>query len=203
MTTAGDEELFARAEAVLPWNELRDQAMTCPKCRLAEGRTNVVFGVGDAAADLMFVGEGPGRDEDLQAEPFVGRAGQLLTRLIEDLGMTRDDVYIANVVKCRPPNNRDPKPDEMDACHEYLEGQFAHIRPRVVVTLGNVATKRLLGTKQGITKIRGREFPFLGGDAVLVPTFHPAAVLRGRGEALAQMRADFVVAKRALARAAG
>lgn len=200
MSADTTNELFARAEALLSWDELRDKAMTCPKCRLAEGRTNVVFGVGDPDADLMFVGEGPGRDEDLQAEPFVGRAGRLLTRLIEDLGMTRDDVYIANVVKCRPPNNRDPKTDEMDACHEYLEGQFAHIRPRVVMTLGNVATKRLLGTKQGITKIRGREFPFLGGAAVLVPTFHPAAVLRGRGEALAQMRADFVVAKRALAR---
>lgn len=197
------EELFARPEAVAPWKEVEAKAMACTKCGLAEGRTNVVFGVGDPGADLMFVGEGPGRDEDLQGEPFVGRAGRLLTRLIEDIGMARADVYIANVVKCRPPNNRDPKPDEMDACHEYLEGQFAHIAPRVVVTLGNVATKRLLGTRQGITKIRGQEFAFLGGDAVLVPTFHPAAVLRGRGEALARMRADFVVAKRVLGRLAG
>lgn len=197
------EELFARSQAVAPWEEVEAKAMACTKCRLAEGRTNVVFGVGDAAADLMFVGEGPGRDEDLRGEPFVGRAGQLLTRLIEDIGLTREEAYIANVVKCRPPGNRDPKPDEMDACHEYLEAQFAHIEPRVVVSLGNVATKRLLGTRQGITKIRGQQFPFLGDDAVLIPTFHPAAVLRGRGEALAQMRADFVVVKRALARLAG
>lgn len=196
-------DLFAQAEPLRPWDELVAEAMVCTRCRLAEGRTNVVWGVGSRHADLMFVGEGPGRDEDLKGEPFVGRAGQLLTRLIEGIGMTRDDVYIANVVKCRPPGNRDPQADEIEACSSYLEGQLAHIRPRVVVTLGNFATKQLLGTKEGITKLRGREFPYRDGEAVLIPTFHPAAVLRGRGEALAQMRADFVVAKRALQRTTG
>lgn len=191
--------LFVTAEPEQPWEDLVSEAMACTRCRLAEGRTQVVFGVGDRHADLMFVGEGPGQEEDRQGEPFVGRAGRLLTQLVEDIGLRRDDVYIANVVKCRPPGNRDPKPDEIAACSPYLEAQLAHIRPRVVMSLGNFATKRLLDTKTGITKVRGREYPF-GAGAVLIPTFHPAAVLRGRGEALAQMRADFVLAKRAVAR---
>lgn len=191
--------LFVTAEPEQPWEELVAEATACTRCRLAEGRTQVVFGVGDRHADLMFVGEGPGKEEDRQGEPFVGRAGRLLTQLVEDIGLRRDDVYIANVVKCRPPGNRDPKPDEIAACSPYLEAQLAHIRPRVVMSLGNFATKRLLDTKAGITKVRGREYPF-GAGAVLIPTFHPAAVLRGRGEALAQMRADFVLAKRAVAR---
>lgn len=181
-----------------PWEEVEAQAMACTRCRLAAGRTNVVFGAGARSADLMFVGEGPGRDEDEQGEPFVGRAGRLLTRLIDDIGMARQDVYIANVVKCRPPKNRDPQPDEIEACRPYLEAQLAHVAPQVVVTLGNFATRTLLGTKEGITKIRGRPFPFRDGASVLVPTFHPAAVLRGRGEALAHMRADLVIAKRLL-----
>ena len=179
---------------------LREEALGCTRCPLAETRTQVVFGVGNAHADLVFVGEGPGAEEDKQGIPFVGRAGQLLTRLIEGIGMTRDDVYIANVVKCRPPGNRDPQPDEIEACRPYLEGQLDFLQPRVVVTLGNFATKLLLETKEGITKLRGREFPYRNG-AVLIPTFHPAAVLRGGGTALAQVRGDFVVVKRALARA--
>ena len=178
---------------------LREEALGCTRCRLAEDRTQVVFGAGNPAADLMFVGEGPGAEEDKQGIPFVGRAGQLLTRLVEGIGLRRDDVYIANVVKCRPPGNRDPQPDEIDACRPYLEGQLGFIEPRVVVTLGNFATKLLLETKEGITKLRGREFRYR--DAVLIPTFHPAAVLRGGGTALAQVRGDFVVVKRALARA--
>jgi DNA polymerase len=160
-----------------------------------------VFGVGDEHADLMFVGEGPGADEDRIGEPFVGRAGKLLTRLIEGIGLTRDDVYIANVVKCRPPGNRDPLPPEIEACSPYLDAQLDFIEPSVVVTLGNFATKLLLQTKDGITKLRGREFPFRG-DRVLVPVLHPSAVLRNGGGALAQTRADFVVIKRALARVA-
>ena len=179
---------------------LRDEALGCTRCPLAATRTQVVFGVGDADADLMFVGEGPGAEEDKQGIPFVGRAGQLLTRLIEGIGFTREQVYIANVVKCRPPGNRDPQPEEIEACRPYLEGQLAFLRPRVVVTLGNFATKLLLETKDGITKLRGKEFPYRDG-AVLIPTFHPAAVLRGGGTALAQVRGDFVVVKRALARA--
>ncbi|MCU1491392.1 MAG: uracil-DNA glycosylase, family 4 [Acidimicrobiaceae bacterium] len=145
----------------------------------------------------MFVGEGPGREEDLAGEPFVGRSGQLLNRLItEELGMRRSECYIANVVKCRPPGNRDPEPAEVAACHHFLSGQLAEIGPRVVITLGNFASRSLLRTSEGITKLRGRVHPF--GDAALVPTFHPAAALRGGGAVLAQMRADFVRAKLAL-----
>ena len=177
---------------------LEREAFACTKCPLAETRTQVVFGAGDPDADLLFVGEGPGEQEDLQGIPFVGRAGKLLTSLIEGIGLDRDAVYIANVVKCRPPGNRDPSPLEIESCRPYLEAQVEFIDPKVVATLGNFATKLLLGTKEGITKLRGQEFPYRGG--VLVPTLHPSAVLRNGGTALAQTRADFVVAKRALPR---
>ena len=146
----------------------------------------------------MFVGEGPGRDEDLAGEPFVGRSGQLLDKLMaQELGINRTSCYIANVVKCRPPGNRDPLPDEIEACRPYLEAQLDLIRPIVVVTLGNFATRLLLSTSEGIRKLRGRSYPFRGGH--LVPTFHPAAALRGGGEVLAEMRADLVRAKELLA----
>lgn len=178
-------------------------ASTCTLCKLAPSRTQVVFGVGSATADLMFVGEGPGEKEDLTGEPFVGRAGQLLTQLIEGIGLTRADVYIANVVKCRPPGNRDPQPDEIEACAPWLDRQLELIKPRVIVTLGNFATKLLLQTKDGITKLRGTEFAFTraGHSAVLIPTLHPSAVLRSGGRSLAESRADFVHVKRALGRA--
>jgi uracil-DNA glycosylase family 4 len=146
----------------------------------------------------MFVGEAPGFHEDQQGEPFVGAAGNLLTRMIEDIGLRRCDVYIANVLKCRPPGNRDPDPGEISSCRPFLEGQLAAIDPAVVVALGNFAARLLLDTKEGITRLRGREYEWRG--RTLVPTHHPAAVLRGRGEALAQMRADFVLVKRALKR---
>jgi DNA polymerase len=177
-------------------------ALACTRCGLAERRTQVVFGAGNPSAQLMFVGEGPGEQEDLSGIPFVGRAGQLLTRLIEGIDLTRDDVYIANVVKCRPPGNRDPLPDEIAACSPWLDRQLELVAPRVLVTLGNFATKLLLQTKDGITKLRGREFPYrrAGIDATLVPTFHPSAVLRSGGTALAQARSDFVHVKRVLAR---
>jgi uracil-DNA glycosylase len=182
------------------FEELERVALACTKCPLAtQGRSQVVFGDGDPGADLVFVGEGPGAEEDRQGIPFVGRAGKLLTGLIADIGLRRDEVYIANVVKCRPPGNRDPLPGEIDACRPYLEGQLGFIDPAVVVTLGNFSTKLLLETKEGITKLRGREFPFRE-RAVLIPTFHPAAVLRSGGTALAQARADFVRVKRALRR---
>jgi uracil-DNA glycosylase len=178
--------------------ELEHVARSCTKCPLAETRTQVVFGVGDPHADLLFVGEGPGEQEDLKGEPFVGRAGRLLTSLIEGIGLDRERVYIANVVKCRPPGNRDPQPIEIESCRPYLEAQVDFIDPRVVVTLGNFATKLLLDTKVGITKLRGQEFPFRE-QSVLIPTLHPSAVLRNGGAALAQARADFVLVKRALA----
>ena len=181
------------------WADLQSEALACTKCPLATTRTQVVFGVGDPHADLLFVGEGPGEQEDLTGEPFVGRAGRLLTSLIEGIGLARAQVYIANVVKCRPPGNLDPLPLEIESCRPYLEAQLAFIDPRVVVTLGNFSTKLLLDTKDGITKLRGREFPFRDG-AVLIPVFHPSAVLRNGGAALAQARADFVTIKRALAR---
>jgi uracil-DNA glycosylase len=174
--------------------ELAVQASTCTACRLSEGRTQVVFGMGDPNADLMFVGEGPGAEEDRQGLPFVGRSGQLLDRLLlEEMGRTRDSVYIGNCVKCRPPGNRDPLPDEVETCWMWLGQQLDLIRPTVVITLGNFATKRLLETDVGITKLRGQVYPFRGGS--LVPTFHPAAALRGGGTVLAQMRSDFVRAK--------
>ena len=182
-----------------PLEVLAEEASACTKCKLATaGRTQVVFGMGNAEADLMFVGEGPGAEEDKQGLPFVGRSGQLLDKvLFEELGLTRDSVYIANTVCCRPPGNRDPEPDEIAACNPWLEKKIELIQPKVVVTLGNFATKLLLETKEGITKLRGKSYPFRTG--VLIPTFHPAAVLRGGGEPLAQMRADFIRAKQALA----
>lgn len=147
----------------------------CRRCRLHEGRTNLVFGVGNARARLMFVGEGPGREEDLRGEPFVGRAGELLTRAIEAMGLKREEVYIANVVKCRPPNNRAPEPDEMAACLPYLEAQIKAIAPEVICCLGAVAAKGLLG-QAAISKVRGR-WQALKGIQVM-PTFHPAYLLR-------------------------
>jgi DNA polymerase len=160
----------------------------------------VVFGEGAPDADLLVVGEGPGREEDLQGRPFVGRSGKLLDRLLlEELGMRRSDCYIANVVKCRPPGNRDPQPDELAACRPWLEAQVELIQPRVVLTLGNFSTKLLLNTSEGIRRTRGRTYRDGPGGAVVVPTYHPAAALRGGGEVLAEMRADFVRAKELLA----
>ena len=175
-------------------------ALGCTLCPLAAGRTQVVFGEGDPHAGLMVVGEGPGREEDLQGRPFVGRSGQLLDKLLaEEAGLGRPDVYIANVVKCRPPNNRDPLPDEIASCRPYLDQQVAAIAPAVVLTLGTFATRALLGTSEGITRLRGRTYPYPGpSQAVVVPTFHPAAALRGGGEVLARMRADFVRARQTL-----
>jgi len=173
---------------------VREEALGCTRCALAGGRTQVVFGAGNPAADLMFVGEGPGREEDIQGEPFVGRSGKLLDLLMrQELGIERRDCYIANCVKCRPPGNRDPLPGEIDACRPYLERQIELVAPKVVVTLGNFATRTLLETSEGIRRLRGRVYPFRGVQ--LVPTYHPAAALRGGGEIVAEMRADFVRAK--------
>lgn len=189
-----DPAVTARDDATGELARLAEEASTCTRCALAGGRTQVVFGVGDPRAALMFVGEGPGRDEDLQGEPFVGRSGKLLDLLLDqEIGVERRDCYIANVVKCRPPGNRDPLPAEIEACRPYLDRQVALIDPVVVVTLGNFATRTLLGTQDGIRKVRGRAYRF--GRARLVPTYHPAAALRGGGEVLAEMRADFVRAK--------
>ncbi len=149
----------------------------CTRCKLhALGRRQVVFGVGNPQARLMFVGEAPGEDEDKLGEPFVGRAGQLLTKIIEAIGMTREQVYIANVIKCRPPGNRNPEPDEVATCEPFLFEQLGIIRPRIVVPLGKFAAQSLLQTTEPITKLRGRVFEWRG--ASLIPTFHPAYLLR-------------------------
>jgi DNA polymerase len=171
----------------LTLQELGSQAATCTRCRLAGGRTQVVFGVGDPDAALMFIGEGPGYYEDKQGEPFVGAAGQLLTRMLGEIGLLREDVYIANVVKCRPPGNRDPLPDEIEACRPWLAGQLEHIRPRVIVTLGNFATRVILDRQVSISRVRGQRFEIDG--RTVIPTFHPAAILHGGGEAGPQMQA--------------
>ena len=179
------------------FSQLRESALGCTACRLAETRTNVVFGSGTLESQLMFVGEAPGRNEDIQGTPFVGAAGRLLDELLKEIGVRRDDVYIANVLKCRPPGNRDPKQDEIDACKGYLREQIRMIAPSVVMTLGNFATKLLMPTQMGITKVRGRSYDWWLG-AKLIPTFHPAAALRGRPQVRADMAADFALARLAL-----
>ena len=181
--------------------EVAVEAAGCTKCGLATGRTQVVFGVGNADADVMFIGEAPGFHEDKQGEPFVGAAGQLLTRMLEEvLGVAREGVYIANVIKCRPPGNRDPQEDEIESCTPWLVEQVSLIQPRVIVTLGNFATKFVLQTAQGITRMRGRAYPWHG--RTVVPTFHPAAILRGGGESSRQFlefRDDFDLIRETLA----
>jgi uracil-DNA glycosylase len=179
--------------------EAANEAAGCVRCRLWEGRTQVVYGVGSPAADLMFVGEGPGYHEDRQGEPFVGAAGQLLNRMLAEIGYRREDIYIANVVQCRPPGNRDPLPDEIEACTPWLTEKLALIDPRVVVTLGNFATRFILQTQASISRLRGQRFAW--GGRTVIPTFHPAAVLHGGGENSRQMQAlreDFLEAKAAL-----
>jgi uracil-DNA glycosylase len=155
------------------------ETSSCTRCRLAQGRTQVVFGVGNPAADLMFVGEAPGFHEDKQGYPFVGSAGKLLDRLLEGIGLTRGDVYIANVLKCRPPGNRDPQPDEIEACESHLFRQIELIEPKLISTLGNFATKLLSGKPLGITRVHGKaQDAVLGGRPVtLYPIYHPAAAL--------------------------
>ncbi len=160
----------------LTLESIRAEMGDCRRCKLWSGRKNLVFGEGNPNASLMFVGEGPGADEDAQGRPFVGRAGQLLTRIIEAIDMKRNDVYIANIVKSRPPNNRVPEPDEVAACLPFLKKQIAAIRPQIIVALGAVATNNLLGATLSITKVRG-EFREMGGVLIL-PTFHPSYLLR-------------------------
>jgi DNA polymerase len=179
--------------------EAATEAAGCTRCGLAGGRTQVVFGVGDPRAELMFVGEAPGFHEDRQGEPFVGAAGQLLTRMLGEIGLRREDVYIGNVLKCRPPGNRDPLPAEIEACTPWLVEQISSIQPRVIVTLGNFATKYLLQTPRGITSMRGRTYDWHG--RTVIPTFHPAAILHGGGEKsrqFADLRQDFALIRATL-----
>jgi uracil-DNA glycosylase len=166
-------------ERLAKLEQLQQEALGCTRCRLAEGRTQVVFGVGNPDAELMFVGEAPGFHEDKQGFPFVGQAGKLLDKLLAGIGLTRSDVYIANVLKCRPPGNRDPQPDEIELCEGYLFRQVEAIEPKLVATLGNFATKLLSGKQLGITRVHGQEQEVtLGGRNVLLyPLYHPAAAL--------------------------
>ena len=168
---------------------LAAEAAACVACDLAASRTHVVFGAGDPDAEVMIVGEGPGRREDETGLPFVGPSGRLLDRLLGEIGLERSDVYIGNVVKCRPPGNRDPRPVEIDACKGYLRTQIQLVDPAVVVTLGNFSSKLLLATTTGITRLRGRAYDWWGGRK-LVPTYHPAAALRGSARVLAEMQED-------------
>ena len=177
-------------------------ALGCTKCRLSETRTQVVWADGNLDSRLMFIGEAPGRNEDLQGRPFVGAAGQLLDRLLGEIGLDRSGAAIVNVIKCRPPANRDPLPDEIEACTPYLQAQLAHMQPDVIVTLGNFATKFILESPVGITKARGHVY-YRNGSSI-VPTFHPAAALRGGRfggmDPVDAIRADLSVAASELAR---
>lgn len=159
---------------------IREDLGECSRCKLhLQGRTQIVFGVGNPSAEVMFVGEAPGADEDIQGEPFVGRAGQLLTKMIEAMGFRRDEVYIANVLKCRPPGNRNPEPDEIAQCEPFLFRQIASIQPKVIIALGAFAARTLLKTQDPISRLRGRVYDYRG--AQLIPTFHPSFLLRSPG----------------------
>lgn len=186
MSDAAHVELGAVAE----------RAAVCVACRLSETRTQVVFGDGSPDAEVVFVGEAPGFHEDKQGLPFVGAAGKLLDRLLGEIDLQRSDVYIANVLKCRPPGNRDPQADEIDSCKGYLRSQLTLIDPVVVVTLGNFATRLLLKRDVGITRLRGQVYPWW--NRRLVPTFHPAAALRGGERVLGDMRHDFALVRSVL-----
>jgi uracil-DNA glycosylase len=180
-------------------DELAMEAAACTRCRLSAGRTQVVFADGNPDADLMFIGEGPGYHEDLQGVPFVGAAGQLLNRLLGEIGLRREDVRITNVVLCRPPGNRDPMPDEIEACRPFLTQHVELVDPKVVCTLGNFATRVILDRPVAISRVRGERHPWRG--RVVIPTFHPAAVLRGGGDAsrtMGSVRQDFATIRAVL-----
>lgn len=173
----GAQEVRVYATAADALVGIREHLGDCTRCKLhGLGRRQIVFGVGNPSADLMFVGEAPGADEDIQGEPFVGRAGQLLTKIIEAIGLQRRDVYIANVIKCRPPGNRNPEPDEVEQCEAFLFRQIDTIKPKVIVALGKFAAQSLLRTADPITRLRGREYTYR--NAILIPTYHPAYLLR-------------------------
>ena len=174
----------------------QEQALQgCRRCKLCEARTTIVFGAGNPRAELVVIGEGPGADEDVQGKPFVGRAGQLLTKMLESVQLSREEVFITNAVKCRPPGNRNPEPEELAACAPVLSAQLGTLQPTVVIALGSVATQTLLRTREPIGKLRGRLHPF--GTAVLIPTFHPAFLLRNPGQEYKRMAwEDLKLAKR-------
>ena len=173
------------------WEELEKSIENCEKCKLCSGRKNIVFGVGNKNSKIMFIGEGPGADEDEQGEPFVGKAGQLMNKAFEYVGIDRKEVYIANIVKCRPPNNRNPEDDEASACLDYLRNQVLLIKPKIIVLLGSVALQNILGKEYKITASRGKWF--LKKDIKYLPTWHPSAVLRDENKKVDFIR-DLMVA---------
>lgn len=158
------------------WEELEEAIKGCQKCKLAQGRKNIVFGVGDKQADIMIIGEGPGADEDIQGIPFVGKAGQLMNKAFQGLGITRENIYIANIVKCRPPQNRVPEADEAEACMGYLRNQVILVKPKIIILMGSTALKNILGKEHKITAARGNWIE--KKDILYMPTWHPAALLR-------------------------
>lgn len=181
-------------------DQAKAEGLTCTKCRLSNGRTQVVWMDGNPESELMFVGEAPGFHEDKQGLPFVGAAGQLLDKMLSDIGLDRSKCSIVNVLKCKPPQNRDPLPDEIESCKPYLEAQIRFIRPKLIVTLGNFATRFVLDKQVSISKVRGQRFEAYG--AAVIPTFHPAAVLHGGGQgsrAMEGLRSDFETIKGVLA----
>ncbi len=206
--TAADEEAVADcSDAIavesgtvdlntLGWGELQDTARECRRCPLHDGRTQVVFGVGDPQADWLFVGEAPGAEEDLRGEPFVGRAGKLLDEMLRAVGMAREQVYIANVLKCRPPNNRDPQPAESDTCAPFLTRQIDLIQPKVIIAVGKFAAHRLLETDAPVGRMRGSIHHYGAGRVPVVVTYHPAYLLRRPGEK-AKSWQDLLLALRA------
>jgi uracil-DNA glycosylase len=164
------------------WQALRQEVSVCTRCELARGRTQTVFGVGDTRAELLVIGEAPGAEEDLQGEPFVGRAGQLLNSMLRAMGHPRETVYIANILKCRPPGNRDPKPEESASCRPFLQRQLELLRPRLILAVGRIAAQNLLQTDTPIGRLRGQVHRFVWGAVPLIVTYHPAYLLRSPGE---------------------
>lgn len=172
----------AHTGSVVSWDELVQAVSDCTRCELYTTRTQTVFGVGNQQADIMIIGEAPGADEDRQGEPFVGRAGQLLNEMLRAIGLLRNDVYIANILKCRPPNNRDPKPEEAQQCSEYLYSQIALVNPKIILVVGRIAAHRLLQTDTSLSKLRGRLHVHVETGIPLIVTYHPAYLLRAPTE---------------------
>jgi uracil-DNA glycosylase family 4 len=176
LDAAGTPGLQTTMPSEVDWKQFRSEVSACQRCRLCQTRTQTVFGTGSVGAEWMFIGEAPGAEEDAQGEPFVGRAGKLLNNMLRAIGIQREQVYIANILKCRPPKNRDPQPDEAAACRAYLNRQIAWIRPKIIVALGRVAAQNLLATDTAIGRLRGREHRYEG--VPLIVTYHPAYLLR-------------------------
>ena len=180
------------------WPALERQVVTCTLCGLHKTRTNPVFGVGDKNAKVMFIGEAPGANEDLQGEPFVGRAGMLLNSMVQSIGLKRSDVYIANILKCRPPNNRDPEAQEVKLCTPYLQQQIALIQPKILVAVGRIAAQFLLDTAESMSKLRGRTYQYGSQKTPLLVTYHPAYLLRSPSEKR-KAYSDFLLIKKMIA----